>query len=511
MSKTIAERESQPEPNEPENGNGVAVTQDDEVLVAYLDGELPREERGVLEQRLVNDESLRIRMQSFQKEWDLLDLLPSPVTTEQSVRSTIELVVEDIRRYVDSPTLASRDSSNGNSTTISAGLGSPSAATTATASTRNPKKTPSRMPLKGWLVPIVPILAFAIVFAGIRWGDFRNQQAQVRDFPVAIDMEVYSIAENTSLIEHLNASTRWRRVVAGTVIPSVEKLIKIEGEESLFAGKDLTVGFPSQTQLTERLNDFSTEERMIALSRLERFQQLDPKAQESLRASAQRLRQAPDAQDRLNTLRAYARWREQLSDELVDAIENETGEEREKAIERAIADTITSIGRATSRNLGNEAIERLDFTLIQIVKQRLASEAGSSNQSSPNPSILRLLKMRGDSREAPEKIYRMVAARIVFQDSKREVPPLTTAELELIQAMLPSKDAETLQRYVDDRWVRALILEDWAQEALRRKSRGQTTAPTLPEQYESLPAEQREVVDLMSPEKSRRWLMDHSP
>lgn len=492
MSETIANQDSDPVP-----GDNSSVAQDDEVLVAYLDGELPREQRGELEQRLVNDESLRCRLQSFQKEWDLLDLLPSPVTTEQTVQSTIELVVDDIRRYANS----SMGTTSGSTTGFA--LDSVS-----TPQNNKPTRPAFRFLRKAWLIPVA---CFAIAIAVVRWGDFRVHQTQVRDFPVAIDMEVYSIAENTSLIEHLSESTQWRRVVAGTVVPAVEDMIKIEGEDSLFASRDLTVASPTQKHLTERLGSVSTEERMIVLSRLERFEQLDPNAKESLRDSAQKLRQLPDAQTRLNTLRAYARWREQLSDELVDAIETETGAEREEAIETAIADTITSIGRATSRNLGTEAIERLDFTLIQIVKQRLEGEKGSSRKSALSQWLYRFPKQRGELRDDPDSVFRMVAARIVFQDASREIPPLTTSELELIQAMLPSKDADTLQRYVDDRWVRALILEDWAQEALRRKTRGQKTSPTLPERYQLVPAEQKDVVDLMPPEKSRRWLMEFSP
>ena len=501
----------------PDSGDTVSFEQDDESLVAYLDGELPRDQRGELEQRLVSDETLRSRLQSFQKEWDLLDLLPSPETTEHSVQSTIELVVDDIRRSaissvgsaaLGSGALGSGALGSGALSSASSGVEGADLESVSVSPREKPAPLASRWRRSLWLIPLVFLL---LAFGFVRWQDFQANQTQVLDFPVAVDMEVYSIAENTSLIDDLRSSTRWRRVVAGSVIPAVEGLIKIDGEHSLFAGRDLTVNFPSQDELTEKLASVSREERMIVLSRMERFEQLDPSAKDSLRQSAQNLRQLPDAQQRLNTLRAYARWREQLSDQLVSAIETEAGAAREEAIETAIAETITSIGRSTSRNLDNEAIERIDFTLRQIVKQRLDGERDSSNESAPTRRVLNYMKQKIEMRGDPNMVYRMIAARIVYHDRKREIKPLTTSELEMIQVMLPSKDAETLERYVDDPWVRALILEDWAQETVRRKSRGQTKSATLPELYQALPAEEREVLDLMPPEKSRRLIMESSP
>ena len=52
------------------------VDPDDELLVAYLDGELDSEMRSDLEQRLMDDASLRSRLQTLQRGWDWLDELP---------------------------------------------------------------------------------------------------------------------------------------------------------------------------------------------------------------------------------------------------------------------------------------------------------------------------------------------------------------------------------------------------------------------------------------------------
>ena len=74
------------------------VDRDDEQLVAYLDGELSGKERAELEDRLINEESLRLRLQGLQRGWDMLDVLPAPVTDERSVQTTLEMVVRDLTR-----------------------------------------------------------------------------------------------------------------------------------------------------------------------------------------------------------------------------------------------------------------------------------------------------------------------------------------------------------------------------------------------------------------------------
>ena len=43
---------------------------DDELLVAYLDGELQRQEQSDLENRLLTNEKLRLRLQQLQTGWD---------------------------------------------------------------------------------------------------------------------------------------------------------------------------------------------------------------------------------------------------------------------------------------------------------------------------------------------------------------------------------------------------------------------------------------------------------
>ena len=53
--------------------NELSTETDDELLTSYLDRELSSDDRLQLEQRLVDDSSLRQRLAEMRRAWDLLD------------------------------------------------------------------------------------------------------------------------------------------------------------------------------------------------------------------------------------------------------------------------------------------------------------------------------------------------------------------------------------------------------------------------------------------------------
>lgn len=68
----------------------------EEQLTAYLDGELSAEEASRIENRLVDDEGLRVRLAELRKAYDLLDELPETPHNQRFTRSTLELVIKDL-------------------------------------------------------------------------------------------------------------------------------------------------------------------------------------------------------------------------------------------------------------------------------------------------------------------------------------------------------------------------------------------------------------------------------
>ena len=71
---------------------------DDETLVAYLDGELSREETLRFEQNLHTEPGLQKRVNDMQASWSLLSELPCPSPRRDLTQSTIEMVTLAIRR-----------------------------------------------------------------------------------------------------------------------------------------------------------------------------------------------------------------------------------------------------------------------------------------------------------------------------------------------------------------------------------------------------------------------------
>ncbi len=61
----------------------------DEQLTAYLDGELSPKESLSIEQALVEDESLRLRLAELRKAYDLLDELPETPHDQRFTQSTL--------------------------------------------------------------------------------------------------------------------------------------------------------------------------------------------------------------------------------------------------------------------------------------------------------------------------------------------------------------------------------------------------------------------------------------
>ena len=74
--------------------------QDNQQLVAYLDGELDEVQSQDIERRLSDDPEFRLRLQQLQQAWDLLDELPQANRDEDFTRSTVEFVALNARQHL---------------------------------------------------------------------------------------------------------------------------------------------------------------------------------------------------------------------------------------------------------------------------------------------------------------------------------------------------------------------------------------------------------------------------
>ncbi len=77
-------------------GNIMLPEEDQEQLVAYLDGELDATEVQQVERRLSEDQAYRRLLADLERSWQLLDELPQPTAGEDFTRTTVEMVALDI-------------------------------------------------------------------------------------------------------------------------------------------------------------------------------------------------------------------------------------------------------------------------------------------------------------------------------------------------------------------------------------------------------------------------------
>ncbi len=66
----------------------------DELLVAYLDGELDAESSRDVEQRLANQVAVRERLHELERAWDVLEVLPTPEINPRFTGTTLEMVAQ---------------------------------------------------------------------------------------------------------------------------------------------------------------------------------------------------------------------------------------------------------------------------------------------------------------------------------------------------------------------------------------------------------------------------------
>lgn len=450
------------------------VDRDDEQLVAYLDGELSGKERAELEDRLIDEESLRLRLQGLQRGWDMLDVLPTPVADERSVQTTLEMVVRDLTR---------------------ASMGTEPAASVNGSVSLDALPQQRR---RKWLRRVAVFGVLALIVSALvtwRWQAMAREQ-QLADLPIAIDHQAYASTDDLDLIRELEQSPDWMTLASRSATEDLERLV------DQYGGTD---------ELLSAISELDDEQRATAYRRWDTFNNLSPQARETTRKRAKRVAETEDSQKLLATMRAYSRWKEQLSRDTLASIESQTGESRRLAIEEGVRETMNVIGRVTAKGLSDETIERIAFTMRQIVEERVEDE---------EPAAMRMMEWfrrygRGETDELTA--YHFIAHSIVGDSRRRhnsrdrrrgpESPPLTLSELHKIEIMLPQDDLELLRTVSANAWFRSMVIRDWAEEALRRRGRPDAELKTLQQAYQEASADQKEVLDLLPPGEVRDRLL----
>ena len=237
----------------------VAAEQDvdprDEILVAYLDGELSTAETERLESQLASEAELRERLHQLQVSWDLLDELPQSQPDRSFLQNTIEMVVSS--------------------------------------SLKRPQPR-QRAALLG--VGIVAIFGVALgcAFLCVRWNQAQPFQQFLASLDFLENVEVYDELQEVAFLEELQ----------GAEVFTPEDILAYQGVASLADDPDAN----GLAQSPTRFEDMP-ESQVIQLKQAWRaFQQNPPEGQTKLEKMHRQIVQRSDSEHLLATARTYANW-----------------------------------------------------------------------------------------------------------------------------------------------------------------------------------------------------------
>lgn len=444
---------------------------DDELLVSYLDGELSRAEESQLQDRLMEEEDLRNRLQQLQSGWDLLDDLPNPTPSLKLVESTLELVVADIVK---------------------------------TKPGKTQWLTRFRWPI---LIAIASLLGMTGVYtlaSAIRTAEYEQQ---LSDLAVVEDLDAYMRGEDLELMRQLAASPDWSNMVAAS-----RELGELEVSPSN------SIALVPIDQRASRVGELPIEKLSQMNARWERFMGLNQSDREQVRRTAEAVSQQADAEFLLQTMRTYAIWIQTLDTEVRDKIESSDPTTRRQAIEESLKETQARLSVRSSLKLDEESIDWIYFGLQQILRQRVADgdpktskllervrERRQGDQDERYPVLFSIVFNPPQNRNVAEGSAnrRRRPSFMAWSYAKDRPNPLTSNELSTIRFLLPDNAIDTLNMVAQgDPSLEEMALRSWAEETVRRKNplRRKNDSTWL-ERYLELPSWDKDYIDLLPPKE----------
>ncbi|TWU44057.1 hypothetical protein Q31b_15920 [Novipirellula aureliae] len=453
------------------------IDPDDELLVAYVDGELSIPDRDALEQRLLNDEALRLRLQALQQGWDLLDNFSPSNPSEQLVESTMELVVADLVKTKPKPT--------------------------------------SAMGRNRWAIGTASITfcAMIITAAAIFSIQHSRYNRELIDLGLAENLDAYYDGRDLQLMRDLSLNDSWTNMIA-----TLKEVGSLTLPTPLVADKPI-----AEREAT--LRELPLADRAALDARWKRFTRLDETQQEQIRKTADAVSKAPDPQRLLETMQAYTIWHESLPSNLRDGIKSDKMDERREALRRAIEETQIQASKQSGKVLSDETVEQIQFALNLILNQRIALD---------QPELSRFRSRMRRSVD-PDQVDRITIAAIVFgnrlgandsrggsnseprpprlgflRNSRDRLEPLTRDELAMIEYVLSEEDQQMLDTIAGVPRNPVMVTETlriWAEETvIRNFPSREKDHRSLLDRYEQIDdPEQREVLDLLPPAE----MLDH--
>lgn len=470
----------------------------DEMLVAYLDGELDEHERRRLEDQLISDASLRQRLSELESGWQMLDHLPRPTVTEDFARSTVEMI----------------------------------AAGASQALQVQRRRRPWRRLGHATLLVAITLAMAAAGYAASRWIDRARFEAQLADLPLAENLPAYLLDVDLELMRQLSGSEVWNDAMqlagdaGGLSVP----------EEFVFPN----TGIAERAGMLKRLEPETRRDLVVQWNHLQR---LPPHRLQEVRQKAEAIRQLDQPDAVLRTMRQYAWWYQELPPVSQQRIQEAPADEKLSVILEEAERSARGWGWDYGAMFGETDRETIYEALKSIARARLEwaeehdlfsnkrlrfladlRQAGPHNPSASGISIEEQL-LRGmafmtrrfgrggpdrspaaDGRADGERPNQNRSGRTGNGDGDEDEEALvaklfqrpTAEEMEIVEEAL-SPTALAILNNTFSAEERHDILWRWCIEIINSKSPLSDTPEALMQAYRTLPPEYREILDLKDP------------
>ncbi len=494
----------------------------DELLVAYLDGELDEQQRRDLEDRLILDDALRQRLGGLQHGWELLDHLPQASVTGDFAQTTVEMIAA-----TQSRTLAITGRQY-------------------------------RWKQYAWLGALLTSIALC---SAVGWFfpkalDELQFRRQLADLPLAEHLDAYLLEVDLGTMVKLSKEERWQRAMqlaadaGGIVVPvSLELGQRDKSQQIDVLGR---MDRDAQSKLSAnwgRLNALSEDRKQAVQNRYDEVRSLDHPG------------------DVLKTMQQYASWWNQLSPESMNRIFMAKDDERIETILQIVerssllwvqnyantlgetdrtlmyerlrlmardridqAEVIIDEAKAQGLSLGNEQrrwfvgperlLERIAYFALWNFDQQAKrggnpqpNAGGNSPPPGPPPAESGQVDAgRGDAGrgDAGRPGASGSDVRKSLQDRIGQLlfSPPSSEELAAVEQVMSNKALAILGARTNSEQSRQDILWRWCAETIVQTSPRRDSAEVILDRYESLGEEYRDSLDLKSPDKIFDELQD---
>ena len=445
--------------------NATRLSDDDELLVAYLDGELDPGDRHQLETRLADDELLRHRLYRLQQAWDALDELPRAEPSAAFTASTVSMAA-----------VMAKESQPTTDAVTSAGFHWP--------------------PLRrtGWVAALL-LLGVLVVLIPRRWHYAR----ELRDLPVAFNLDRYNDVQSLAFLERLDREDLFVDASA-PVVELPEDPPAAENPTVSTAVRLVTARH--RDEIKAALESLNPDQRLQLVELYERFDRLSPSEKSKLRSFHHDLSHHPDADRLTRVLTSFHAWMATLESSQRADIQDLGDPERIDEIRKTLLSQLAESPDSVWMDLTPRHLESIRKWLLDYVRQHQAE-------------IVELLPPLQQSRlrqhagvPAAEWMIGAVAWRL--PDVASQLPRPTDEEIARLLRGLPENAERRLAEQVKQEGVAPLF--ELAARVLRavRQIPRFGRRDRLDEVLNSLPPAERQRLLGLGPEELMRELRRHA-